>query len=328
MSVPENTPAPRRRLRFVLIAISLLAILLLMAAGAIWGGYRAGLDQRQRQAQATQTVELKKQYDLGLTDLAAGHSELARQRFEYILSIDPNYPGASQKLIEAQVDLQITPTDLPSPSPSPAPAATAATPSPAAAGADPASILALAQRSSAAKNWDDAIEKLSQVRALDPNYQTAQVDLMMFTALRNRGVARIDGTDLEGGIFDLNQAEAFGKLDQDASSHRIWARYYLDAMSYWELNWPKTIQLLDDLHGFAPYFHDTPAKLREARLDYAAQLITANKYCDAAHQYQEAQTLAPTADVADKLAAAQAKCVPTPGPGTPEAGTATATPKR
>jgi tetratricopeptide (TPR) repeat protein len=322
MSLPENTPAPRRRLPYVFIAIGVIVILLLTVGGAIWGGYQAGIDERQKQSQATLTVELKKQYDLGVTDLAAGHSELARQRFEYILSHDPNYPGAMQKLTEASEVLQVTPTATALPAP-----IVSISPTPATTGENTASVFALAQQSSAAKNWDDAIRKLSQVRALDPNYETAQVDQMMFTALRNRGVAHIDGTDLEGGIFDLNQAEAFGKLDQDASSHRIWARYYLDAQSYWGLNWPKTIQLLNDLHGFAPYFHDTAAKLREARITYAAQLSTAEKYCDAVAQYTEAQTLAPKPDTADKLSAAQAKCASAPTPGTPAAGEPTSTPK-
>jgi len=324
MSLPEKTP-PNRRLRIVLVALGAVIVLLLTAGGAIWGGFQAGLDQRRKEAQATLTVELKKQYDLGIADLAAGRSDMARQRFEYILGKDPSYPGAAQRLTEASTPVAITPTATALPSPLPPTAA--ATPGPAATDVDAAALLAQAQQSSAAKNWDAAIETLSQLRALDPTYEVAQVDRMLFVALRNRGVARIDGTDLEGGIFDLNQAEAFDKLDQDASSHRVWARYYLDAQSYWGLNWAKTVQLLNDLHGFAPYFHDTAAKLREARLSYAAQLYSANQYCEAADQYTAAQTLQATADVADKLTAAQAKCATSPTPGTPAPGSPTETPK-
>jgi hypothetical protein len=325
MSLPDKPPT-RRRLRIVLVTLGLLMVLLLTVAGAIWSGYRAGLDERQTQSQATLTVELKKQYDLGMADLAAGRSDMARQRFEYILGKDPGYPGAAQRLTDASANVTGTPTPTALPSPT-VPTPVPATPSPATTDVDPASLLSQAQQSSAAKNWDGAIEKLSQLRALAPTYEVAQVDGMLFVALRNRGVARIDGTDLEGGIFDLNQAEAFDKLDQDASSHRVWARYYLDAQSFWGLNWAKTVQLLSDLHGFAPYFHDTAAKLREARINYAAQLSSADKYCEAADQYSAAQTLAPTADIADKLTAAQAKCASSPTPGTPAPGTPAATAK-
>lgn len=318
MSSTANTPAPRRRLPLFVIGICLVGLLLLVIGGAIWGGYKAGLNQRQSEWQATVTADLKNQYDLGLADLAAGRYELANKRFEYILSLDPNYPGAAEKLIQTKVNLQITPTVTPLPLPTAVATPLVTTPQ-----ENPGSILALAQQSQAAKNWDDVILKLTQVRALDPNYEAAQVDQMLFAALRNRGVARIDAKDLEEGIFDLNQAEALGKLDQDAKSRRLWARYYLDGMSYWGLNWQKTVELLGELHSFAPYFHDTAAKLHEAQLSYAAQLTTAGNYCEAAKQYADAQALSPAQAIADKLAAVQAKCVATPAAGSVPALTPT-----
>jgi hypothetical protein len=315
MSLPENPPAKGRRLRIILIGFGVLVIMALTVGVAIWGGYQSGLRQHQFQAQATRSAELKTQFDLGVADLSAGNNELAQQRFEYILSVDPNYPGAADKLIEAKVVLQITPSATPLPLPTVTPVPTGSSP----AGPDPASFLAQAEQSSAGKNWDDVIQKLSDLRALDPNYKPADVNKLLFTALRNRGVARIDGKELEAGIFDLNQAEMLGNLDTDAKSHRLWARYYLDAMSYWGLNWKKTVDLLSELHTFAPYFQDSAAKLYQAHLNYAAQLAAAKNYCEAAAQYAAAQALSPASAVADKQAAAQAQCVPTPvgGGGTP-----------
>ncbi len=309
MSLEENPPLKSRRLPIFLIGIGLLALLVLTIGVAIWGGYQSGLKQHQLQAQATRSAELKTQFDLGVADLSAGNNEMAQQRFEYILSIDPGYPGAADKLEEAKVVLQITPsaTLLPLPTVTPLPVPTAGS-----AGPDPASILAQAEQSSAAKNWDDVIQKVSDLRALDAKYQPAEVDKLLFTALRNRGVARIEGKELEGGIFDLNQAETLAPLDTDAKSHRLWARYYLDAMSFWGLDWKRTVDLLTELHSFAPYFQDTPARLYQAHLNYAAQLATGKNYCDAAAQYAAAQALSPAPAVAEKQAAAQAQCVPTP----------------
>jgi tetratricopeptide (TPR) repeat protein len=314
MSSPDNSPAPRRWPSLLVIGISLVGILLLIIGGAVWKGYQAGLTEREQEWQATQAIELNKQYNLGLVDLAAGRYELAGERFEYILKIDPNYPGAADKLTEAKVAQQITPTITPLPSLTPLAPVTPA--------ADPASIFALAQQSQAATNWDEAIQRLTQLRALDPTYKASQVDQMLFTALRNRGVARIQAKDLEGGIFDLNQAEALGKLDQDAKNHRLWARYYLDALSYWGLNWQKTVELLSELHSFAPYFQDTPAKLHEAQLNYAAQLTAAGDHCGAAEQYAAAQALSAVPAIADKLATAQVECIPTPADGSTATPTA------
>ncbi len=311
MSLEETPPSKSRRLPIFLIAIGLLALLVLTMGVAIWGGYQSGLKQHQLQAQATRSAELNTQFDLGVADLSAGNNDMAQQRFEYILSIDPGYPGAADKLEEAQAVLQITssptPTPLPLPTVTPMPVATAGP-----TGPDPASILAQAEQSSAAKNWDDVIQKLSDLRALDAKYEPAKVDQLLFTALRNRGVARIEGKELEGGIFDLNQAETLAPLDTDAKSHRLWARYYLDAMSYWGLDWKRTVELLSELHTFAPYFQDSPARLYQAHLNYAAQLAAAKNFCDAAAQYAAAQALSPAPAVAEKQAAAQAQCVPTP----------------
>ncbi len=318
MSLEEN-PKPTRRWPFIiLIGVGVLAIVVLTVGFAIWQGYQAGLKQHQSQAEATRSAELKTQYDLGVSDLAAGNNELAQQRFEYILGIDPNYPGAAEKLAEAKVVLQITPSATPLPLP---------TLTPANQGADSASLFASAEQSAASKNWDDVIGTLSDLRALDSGYKPAEVDNLLFEALRNRGVDRINAHQLESGIFDLNQAEALGPLDTDAKSHRLWARYYLDAMSYWGLDWGKTVQLLSELRTFAPYFYDAPTRLYEARLKYAAQLTAAKRFCEAAAQYSEAQAQSPDPAVAEKLAAAQAQCVPTPvgGESTPGA-TPTPTP--
>jgi tetratricopeptide (TPR) repeat protein len=323
MSLEENPSPKSRRLPVILIGVGLLAILALTVGVAIWGGYQTGLKQYQLQAQATRSAELKTQFDLGVADLSDGNNEMAQQRFEYILSIDPSYPGAADKLIEAKVVLQITP----SATPLPLPTVPTVTPVATGAGPDPASILAQAEQSSAAKNWDDVIQKLSDLRALNAYYKPAEVNKLLFTALRNRGVARIEGKELEGGIFDLNQAETLAALDTDAKSHRLWARYYLDAMSYWGLDWKKTVDLLSELHSFAPYFQDTPARLYQAHLNYAAQLVAAKNYCDAATQYAAAQALSPAPAVAEKQAAAQSQCVPTPVGETGTPGT-TPTPSR
>ena len=110
----QEKPKPTRRWPFIiLIGVGVLAIVALTVGFAIWQGYQAGLQQHQSQAEATRSAELKTQYDLGVADLTAGNNELAQQRFEYILGIDPSYPGAAEKLAEAKVVLQITPSATP-----------------------------------------------------------------------------------------------------------------------------------------------------------------------------------------------------------------------
>ena len=78
---------------------------------------------------------------------------------------------------------------------------------------------------------------LIPLRKDDITYHAAEVDGMYYMALRNRGVCKIYpqsyepnascatlNINLEGGIYDLTQAEQFGPLDATASALRTWAR--------------------------------------------------------------------------------------------------------
>jgi tetratricopeptide (TPR) repeat protein len=287
--------------------------------GAAWLGLRAGQTQRDAEALATQTVELKKQYDLGVADLAAGRFELAIERFEFILTADPNYPGAADKLAEARRALNITSTAPPPATPTLPPVS-----------GDPATLLALAQQAHAAGHWDEVITYLANLQALDPDYNPVVVDQLLFDALRNRGVARIQGDEMELGITDLDQAEAFAPLDEEAANHRRWAKSYLAAQSYWGVNWEQTVLILEELYLIAPYFKDTAARLYQATLNYAAQLDANGDYCGAAQYYANAQALVADPANVEAQATAQANCAlatPTPDPNaTPLPVTETPTP--
>ena len=304
-SINETRPSPRalRRPPLWQLGLGLVGVLALVIGGAAWAGYSVGQDQRTTQMQATLTADLKNQYELGLADLTAGHYSIAATRFEYVLQIDPRYPGAAEGLALARNALNIVA--------SPTPQATPTLP-PNVNGHDPAALLALAQQAAASENWDAVIAYLASLRVLDADYETVTVDGLLFEAMRARGVARIIGDQMELGITDLDQAEAFGVLDEEAANYRRWAKLYLAAQSYWGVNWERATLILQELYLIAPYFKDTAPKLYLATLKYAAQLDVAGDDCGAALNYAAAQALAPDPNVANTLATAQAACAFTP----------------
>ncbi len=298
--------------RLSLIGLATVALLVLVLAGAAYAGYQAGLTQRQAQFEATQAADLQLQYELGVADLAAGRNEVAIARFEYIVRLDPQYRDAGQKLAAARLAFGATPTVTPRPlsTPSPTPSATAELTSTAAV-----EIFGLAQDAYAVGDWDGVISQLNHLRVIDPEYETVRASGMLYVALRNRGIARILGDELEGGMSDIDQAEAYGPLDTEALNHRAYARLYLAALSYWGLNWQEAMDILQQLYLIAPYFHDTSTRLYRATVNYADQLVAAGDYCGAAERYTEAQALfADDLDVATALAEAQAACAQTPTP--------------
>lgn len=326
LPTPAVRPAPASRLgrfvrsvpgAFLIIAVSLIVVLALAAAA----GYNAGSSDRDRAAATAQAKELDKQYQLGLDDLSAGRPGLAVQRFEFILSVSPNYPGASQKLAEARATLppgvstEAGATQLPTPT-------LIIT-----VGPDTTrQLFEAAQSAFKDKKWDDALQKIGALRVIDQNYEREAVRTMQFQALQFRAIAYIDGGKLELGLADLDQASKMGALTEEAQQRQQWAEIYIAGVSYWGLNWARTVDTFALLYKIAPYFRDTSTRLHDAQLAYARQLDAQGQPCDAVTHYTEALKLQPDQAVSDKLAAAQNTCqngTPTPNgsetatPGTP-----------
>lgn len=315
MSSPSDslpTPAhPPSRL-ISLLGLGFAVVLLLALGLATWTGYRAGLTVRDDQARATQAQDLQAQYTLGLADLDAGRLAMAASRFEYILARDPEYPGAREKLAAAQAALNVTPT---------APPPTL----PPVVGEDPAEMLAQAEHYVADGNWDAAIAAVMRQRTVAPQHEVLRGDHVIFTALRGRGLARIQGEQMEAGIFDLDQAGQFGTLDLEARNYRAWARLYLAAKSYYGLDWVKTLDILNQLYILAPNFKDTTRLLYTAAVAYGDQLAAAGDACAAVEHYTQSQQLFVDSLVAERLAAAQTACALAPSPEPTDLG-ATPTP--
>src|SRR3990172_12472089 len=105
----------RRNLVWLLWVILGMGILgVTIVAGGILG-YRSGSDEGARFQAAQAVSSLQEQYDLGVQDFNAGRYDLARQRFEYVLSLDPDYPGLLDKLAEVMGILFATATPSPLP---------------------------------------------------------------------------------------------------------------------------------------------------------------------------------------------------------------------
>jgi hypothetical protein len=279
-------PGPRRRRWIWLIPLALGAILLAAAAG-----YQVGVRQRQQARQAAVELSADEQWRLALQDLQAGSYELARQRIEYVIHLDPTYPEAAQRLAEALVGLR-------SPRPTLQPAAT---PTPNLAPVE--DLFTQASEALAAENWDLTIETLLALRAKDFNYRAVEVDGLLYAALRNRGIDRIAQQGLlEEGMYDLSRAELFGPLDEDAENWRSWADLYLLANSYMGANWAQAVYYFAQVYAVAPYIkNDAYIKYAISSQAYGDLLVSAGDPCEAKLYYEQSLlawengTLIPTA---------------------------------
>lgn len=327
MDKPKESSAPPRTGLWRLLRWFVLALLLIVI-GASLAGYSSGLSQRARAEAQAARERAGQQYELGLKDLDEGRYELAKQRFEYVISIDPSHPEIAEKLAEALLVLN-QPTPVPtveaSPTPNLAPAE---------------EMFSQAEAALATEDWSLAINTLLALRAKDAGYRSVDVDGMMYLALRNRGVNRIanEGT-LEEGMYDLALAQTFGPLDRDARNWKDWAELYLKANSYMGVNWPQAVSYFAQVYLVAPYLrNDAYIKYAISAQGYADLLMDVDDPCAAVDYYEESllawdnATLYPTATKAhDKCETATTKPRPTRPPDTPtppaETPTASSTPE-
>ena len=263
---------------FLFNALGLIIILIL----AVLAGYGSGISIRRNNESSSMSQQLGQQFQYALVDIEFQRYENAKQRLDFILAHDPDFPGVQEKLTQVLVLMnQPTPTITPSLSPTPD-----------FTGAEQA--FAQAQQQIAAQDWPGALGTLDQIRKLDPTYKTGQVDGMYYFALRNYGYQLITQQgNLEGGIYHFTLAERFGTLDRDANGLREGARYYLIGASFWELDWQQALFYFDQVYrGWSGLWDGTMTateRFHQASMRYADQLVEQGQYCDAVTHYDNAQ---------------------------------------
>lgn len=292
----QPTPAKKRRRGWPFW--TMIGVLALVVIGVTSGflGYFQGIRIRTEAADSQVHKTLEEQFRLGAQELAEGQNERARQRFEYILRIEPNFPGAQQGLAESLMRLNSTAT--PTPQPTATPQLPTSTP-------DMRAVDEKYQQAQTAlsnKSWTEVIDTLLAIRKSDPIYNAVDIDGMLWLALRNRGGDKImREADLEGGLYDLALAESFGPLDVEAQGYQTWARLYITGASFWEINWKETINYFSQVAPMVPNLRDgsnwtATERYRLASIYYAAQLFAAEDGCGAVENFDIALTMGALVD--------------------------------
>ncbi len=305
-NVPDQTPKPgKKRGTWGLIAIGGILFLVAVAAISGFAGYNSGISLRTA-AQETQVVSTaKEQFELGVQDLSEGQYFRARQRFEYVIQLNPDYPGVTEKLAEVLLELNTTATPTIAPTPT-------LTPTPDLRGVE--QLYSDGQQYVVNGEWTQAIDTLLQLRKTDPNYHTVDIDGMLFIALRNRGWDKIvKEADLEGGIYDLNLAARFGPIDAEAQNMLTWASIYITGASFWELDWSQAVYYFGQVAPQLPGLRDgsgmtSTERYRRALIGYGDQLMAQGQYCDAREQYNLALSYGSDAAAEESNAEANKRC--------------------
>jgi tetratricopeptide (TPR) repeat protein len=287
-----------------------LGVLALLILGTL-GGYASGIAQRRSARSSIISRQLMEQFQFALVDEQFGRYQAARERLEFIIENDPGFPGAQAELAKVLV---LTTIETPTPTLVP-------TPTPDLRGIE--ALFASAQQLVAAGDWANAIAALDQLRKQDPNFSMSHVDGMYYFALRNHGVTLIQNQgDLEGGIYSLTLAERFAPLDHTANGLREGARAYIQATSYFGVNWQRTVDLFRSVAAGWPAMWDgsmnSNQRFKIALMRYGDELWARGQACAASEQYQEAQGIGELDEISSKSAnQAYQQCFPATEEPTP-----------
>jgi len=299
----RSRPTVRLKISPAALIVGLFAcIMLFMVAASGVAGYYQGLRDREERTLETAALHFLR----GQQQLQAKKYEMAIAEFEYVLQIAPDYPRAAELLAETRRQMAIVPT-----------------PTPDLSKVSIAQILndlfQKGQTAFQAKDWGKAAESLGQVRAIDPTYEKATVEDMLYTARYNYGMKLLSDGSLEEGIFYLDQAAELRPLDPNAALQRRLAAMYITACGYWGVNWQRAIDRFTELYAIAPGYRDTARRLIEAHVNYGDQYVKQQDYCPAEQVYSDALKFGANPAIQAKQADAHQKCLsatPTPITGT------------
>ena len=281
------------------MSLSVIVVLVVGLFLMAYAGYRVGTSQNRILAATTMASEVALQYDLASKNIDMGQYKLAVERLEFVVNTAPDYPGVADLLDQTRGNLD--PTAIPIIESTKVVIANQDQ-------MNSAERLRIIRMAYANQEWQNVINNIDMLKASSTDYDRDVVDGILFVALRNRGIQRIETGDLELGLADLEHAEHITQLDQVAQQRRRWASLYQSASTFWNINWQIVIDNLYILHQIAPNFRDTSSKLWTARTLYGETLLKEDHYCLAEEQFAFALDLKQEEFLKVKLMESVANC--------------------
>lgn len=279
----RSRPSPASRwLRLVIGVTTVLALVILV--GAVIKGTQDGRRQQEQQARQQVAMLMQQAEDLQ----ADGRLQASLQSYRQVLALDPDNQQALDG-IEELLALAAQPPSGDGPNTeqeSPTAVPTTAGP---AEPLNPVEVIwADAEAQIADGRWEEAIDRLLQVKAMQPDFRSEEVDRLLFTAYVSHATARSNAGSVEEAVILYDRAL---ELRPDATEVRVARNViaeYVEALNYWYADWPQAITLLDRIFQTNPGYRDVRQRLQEAHLEYGDSLARDGDWCSAAAHYADA----------------------------------------
>jgi len=236
----------------------------------------------------TEGLAAEQHYEKGIAYLESQDYELASAEFELALQLDPDHPDAQEGLSQAEQSLVVQPTATPMLQKEVKEAYF--------------DELVLAYERG---DWQATFDQADRLLALDPTYQRAQIDQILFDSFYQSGLELVGADRVKEAVRLYDRALDLQPDNAQVQMAKRSANLYLTAMGYWGADWSKAIENLSTLYGLDPSFRDVRDRLHSAHVQYAEQLGEEDSWCASVDEYTAA--LAIRADTVITVAREQAQ---------------------
>lgn len=293
-------PETRARNNFW-ITIFLFLSLLACASAAVLVPGGLGLLAGYNELQAQNHESAIQHFQRGLGYLAENYPELAYTEFEIAVKYDAGYEPAHQKLREIQGTI-----------------AQGGNPAQQEENRVAAALFDEATELSGKKQWDDAINRLEQLRALNTGFRAQEANDLLFQAYSASGKAAVASRQIEVARERFDAALTIHSGDPDLGRQRDLATLYLDGQQAAGYKWEIAIAKFGDLYKQDPNYADVKQRLVDAYVQYGDVAMKQNAACLAQREYDFALALVTDRSISDKRSQAVSLCrqaiVATPTP--------------
>lgn len=305
-------------LGFIIFGMALLIVGMAGAAG--WTG-----GQRVANANATATISsrIMQQLERIPTDVAGGNQQILSWRLDYLAGLTPAVPGVVEfQATATALYFSMIPTATPTPSVTPTPTleVTEAAIIDSTSVYDLPGLLEEARRQVDLGMYEDAIDSLDVIMAIDSTFQQVTVRGLMGEALRREATRLFRSLDtLAQAILLTDRATEFGPVG-DLSYESFVAGLYLDAIRQTEVgDYLSSIRSLRQIYDLQSTYKgvDIGRLLFDEYVAFAQAWAIGGDHCAAAIQYTNALTVLSSADIRGRRDTEQLLCeqgTPTPGP--------------
>jgi tetratricopeptide (TPR) repeat protein len=292
-------------------ALWIMGVVTLLAAALLILAIVLGVQAGQRQLEIQQRQEAAIALAGAIDDQAGGDFAAALDGYKHVLQLDADNAAAREGIEQVLAAMAGNPA-MAAINPTPAPAAVNSAPAAAnptsTPGAETGQMLQSARTAFEAGRWQEAVSYLVTIKQSDVTFQLDEVNTLLFDAYVNLAAEKDNEDNLEEALLLFDEALELRPDAVQVSTERKLIANYLDVLTYFGADWPRAIELLEELYAQEPTYRDVASRLQEALVGYGDMLVSQGEWCVAAEQFTAAINLAVTPGLIAKRDETQQHC--------------------